>query len=207
MSEWKPTSYFWIIWETWIYVISPVCPGGRSVGRCPSIRPSCVTKTSTLICACKRFFSQVLSYLPCLQAALTAERASIMNVWLSDRSSYVLPHWDRSCRSNLLSYFLTAYWHLAILSWSHDRLVGLVVKASASRADGPGFKSCLRRNFSGVESYQWLKNWHSSGYPAWRLALQGQRWDCLARCQYTVTGEVESLICNFYLSVAARKTV
>ena len=35
-----------------------------------------------------------------------------------------------------------------------DRLVGLVVKASASRAEGPGFEFRLRRNFFGVESYQ-----------------------------------------------------
>ena len=35
-----------------------------------------------------------------------------------------------------------------------DRLVGTVVKASASRAKDPGFESCLRRDFSGVESYQ-----------------------------------------------------
>ena len=53
----------------------------------------------------------------------------------------------------------------------HDRLVGLVVKASASRAGGSGFESRLRLDFFGVESYQWLKNWHSSGYPARRLAL------------------------------------
>ena len=50
------------------------------------------------------------------------------------------------------------------------RLVGLVVKASASRAEGPGFESRLRRDFFGVESYQWLKNGHSSGYPARPLA-------------------------------------
>ena len=35
-----------------------------------------------------------------------------------------------------------------------DRLVGLVVKASASRAEGPGFESRLRRDFFGVVSYQ-----------------------------------------------------
>ena len=52
-----------------------------------------------------------------------------------------------------------------------DRLVGLVVKASASWAEEPGFESCLRQDFSGVGSYQWLKHWHSSGYPARRLAL------------------------------------
>ena len=34
------------------------------------------------------------------------------------------------------------------------RLVGLVVKASASRAECPGFESRLRRDFFGVESYQ-----------------------------------------------------
>ena len=35
-----------------------------------------------------------------------------------------------------------------------DCLVGLVVKASASRAEDPGFESRLRRVFFGVESYQ-----------------------------------------------------
>ena len=33
------------------------------------------------------------------------------------------------------------------------RLVGLVVKASASRAEDPGFESRLGRDFFGVESY------------------------------------------------------
>ena len=37
---------------------------------------------------------------------------------------------------------------------TQNRLVGLVVKASASRAEGPGFESRLRRDFFGVESYQ-----------------------------------------------------
>ena len=35
-----------------------------------------------------------------------------------------------------------------------DCLVGLVVKASASRAEDPGFESRLRRDFFGVESYR-----------------------------------------------------
>ena len=40
--------------------------------------------------------------------------------------------------------------------WRMGRLVGLVVKASATRAEDPGFDSHLRRgDFSGsVESYQ-----------------------------------------------------
>ena len=33
-------------------------------------------------------------------------------------------------------------------------LVGLVVKASASRVEDPGLESRLRRDFFGVESYQ-----------------------------------------------------
>ena len=42
----------------------------------------------------------------------------------------------------------------------HNRLV---VKASAWRAEDPGFKSRLCRDFFGV-TYR-LRNWHSSGYP------------------------------------------
>ena len=37
---------------------------------------------------------------------------------------------------------------------STDRLIGLVVKASTSRAKDPGFESRLSSDFSGVESYQ-----------------------------------------------------
>ena len=66
----------------------------------------------------------------------------------------------------------TTHWAVPIPRFPVSyRLVDLVVKVSASRAEGPGFESCLRRDFFGVESYQWLKNWHTSGYPARRLAL------------------------------------
>ena len=41
-----------------------------------------------------------------------------------------------------------------LLSAGSDRLVGLVGKASASRAEDRGFESRLRRDFFGVESYQ-----------------------------------------------------
>ena len=50
---------------------------------------------------------------------------------------------------------------------SHNRLVGLVVKASASRAD-----VSLAMGFSGSSHTSDL-NWHSSGYPARRQALNG----------------------------------
>ena len=69
-----------------------------------------------------------------------------------------------------------------------DRLVGLVVKTFASREADPGFESRLRRDFAGSSHASNLKNWHWSGYPARHLALQGQCWDWLARCQYIVTG-------------------
>ena len=52
-----------------------------------------------------------------------------------------------------------------------NRLVGLVVTASASRPEDARFESRLLRDFFGVESYQWLQNWHSSSYPARRLVL------------------------------------
>ena len=45
------------------------------------------------------------------------------------RKLYVLSHCGTSCRSNLLSHPLTVYCHRPA-----NRLVGLVVKASASRA-------------------------------------------------------------------------
>ena len=59
---------------------------------------------------------------------------------VSDRTASNLPVVDQGVMK-----------HVHFLS---DRLVGLVVKASASRAEGPWFESRLRRDFFGVESYQ-----------------------------------------------------
>ena len=80
-----------------------------------------------------------------------------------------------------------------------NRLVGLVVKASASRAEDPGFESRFRRDFSGVESYHWLKNWHSRG-----IIVSALWWPGFS---ILLLGEVESWICNFHVSVAARSIV
>ena len=81
-----------------------------------------------------------------------------------------------------------------------------MIKAPASRAEDPGFESRLRQDFSGVKSYQCLKN--SSGYPAGRYrhyrVSAGTGWPGVS---ILWLGEVENLICNSYLSVAARKTV
>ena len=68
-------------------------------------------------------------------------------------------------------YSYPSYYYCRSSGCSQTRLVGLVVKVFASRAEDPGFESRLCRDFSGVESNQWLQNWHSSGYPARRLAL------------------------------------
>ena len=45
---------------------------------------------------------------------------------------------------------------------------GLGVRLGSGRS---GLRIPLVTGFFRVESYQWLKNWHSSGYPARRLAL------------------------------------
>ena len=67
-----------------------------------------------------------------------------------------------------------------------ERFVGQVVKASASGVEDLGLESCLQRDFSGSRHTSDLK----IGTPvaARSLALQGQRWDWSAQCQYTVTG-------------------
>ena len=55
----------------------------------------------------------------------------------------------------------------------HYRLAGLVVKASASGAEEPGFESRLRRDFSGSSHTSDLK----IGIPVALQWLWGQRWD------------------------------
>ena len=58
-------------------------------------------------------------------------------------------------RNAVSSYVcLTVLFLFLCLSVFLDRLVGLVVKASASRAENPGFESRLHRDFFGVGSYQ-----------------------------------------------------
>ena len=69
------------------------------------------------------------------------------------------------------------------------RLLGLVVKAPASRAEGPGFESRLRRDFFRgrvVPVTSKLALQVATLPDAWRY--KGQHWDWSARCQYTVTG-------------------
>ena len=88
-----------------------------------------------------------------------------------------------------------------------DRLVDLVVKASTSGAEDPGFESCLRQDFSGSSHTSDLK----IGTPvailpgAWRYRVSAGT----GRPGVSILwlGEMESLICTNCLSVAARKIV
>ena len=55
---------------------------------------------------------------------------------------------------------------------ARGRLVGLVVKASTSiAADLGSIHAFAPWIFSQIVSYQWLKNWYSSTYPARHQAL------------------------------------
>ena len=92
-------------------------------------------------------------------------------------------------------------------SFFPSRLDSLMVKASASGAEGPGFQSRLRRDFSGSSHTSDFK----IGTPvatlpgAWRYGVSaGTGWPGVS---ILWLGEVESCICNFYLSVAAGKIV
>ena len=78
-----------------------------------------------------------------------------------------------------------------------------MIKASASRAEDPGFEARLRRDYSG-SSYTFGIN---IGTPvatlpgAWRYRVSAGTG--LSGVSILWLGEVDSLICSFYLSVAA----
>ena len=88
-----------------------------------------------------------------------------------------------------------------------DRLAGLLVKAFASGTKDLGFEFRLQRDFSGSSRTSDLK----IGTPlatlpgAWHYGVSaGTGWPGVS---ILWLGEVESLICNFCLSVAARQIV
>ena len=82
-----------------------------------------------------------------------------------------------------------------------------MVKASASRAEDPGFESHLHRDFCGSSHTSDLK----IGTPvvtlpgAWRYRVSAGT--AQPGVSILLLGEMESLICSFYLSVAARQIV
>ena len=92
-------------------------------------------------------------------------------------------------------------------AFSIDHLVGLVVKASVSRAEDSGFESRLSGNFFGSSPTSDLK----IGTPVATLpggcrlrVSAGTGWPCVSILRL---GEMESLICNLFLSVAAQTIV
>ena len=86
-------------------------------------------------------------------------------------------------------------------------LIGLVVEASTLGAEGPEFESHLRQDFFGLSHTSDLKiGTQVATLPgAWYYRVSAGT----GRPSVSILwlGEVESLICNFYLSVAARKIV
>ena len=86
-------------------------------------------------------------------------------------------------------------------------LFGLVVKASALRGEDPGFESCLQHHFSRSSHTSGLK----IGTPVATLPGAWCYRVSAGTGQPSVSklwlGEVESLICSFYPSVAAYKLV
>ena len=86
-------------------------------------------------------------------------------------------------------------------------LAGLVVKASTSGAEHPGFESRLRWDFSGSSHTSGLQIGTQMSAPpgAWRFRVSAGT----GRSGVSILGldKVKSLICNFYLSVAARKNL
>ena len=81
------------------------------------------------------------------------------------------------------AWYRLLHWELLV---RQNRLVGLVVKVSASGAEDPEFDSRLRRDFSGSSQTSDLK----IGTPVATLPGASRcrvSTDWLARCQYTVT--------------------
>ena len=74
-------------------------------------------------------------------------------------------------KKSILVTALSDAWHYGVSAKTGDHLVGLVVKASASRAEDPWFEFRWRQNFFESSHTADLTHWHSSGYPARRLAL------------------------------------
>ena len=114
------------------------CAGNMSCQVCPCMLHSsyrcCAGNMSCQVCPCMLHSS----YRRC------ADNMSCQVCPCMLHSSY------RRCADNMSCQVCPCMLHS---SYRHH-LVGLVVKASASRAEDPGFESHLRRDFFGVESCQ-----------------------------------------------------
>ena len=131
--------------------------------------------------------------------------AAISSVWrrLNTAAHSLSPHTLR--HQAVLCYdFCSPSGMVVSKSLLPDGLVGLVIKASTLRAEDPGFECQLRWDFFSGSS-------HTSDFKtdtpvatlpvAWRYRVSaGTGWPGVS---ILWLGEVESLIYNFYLSVAA----
>ena len=131
----------------------------------------------------------------CLKVCLTCVLPACLRAWL------YLVHiaWHNVVEQSPSALVPSAIQHAAIQT---DHRVGLVVKASASRAEDPGFESRLRSSHTsdikiGTPLVTLLGAWR------FRVSAETGRPDV----SKPWLGEVESLICSFYLSVTACKTV
>ena len=95
---------------------------------------------------------------------------------------------------------------LQLFPSSYDHLVGLEVKASASRAAVPGINSRLRWDFSGSSHTSDFKIGTPATLPdSWHYKLSAGTG--LPGVSIPWLGEIVSLICNFHLSVGGSKIV
>ena len=83
-----------------------------------------------------------------------------------------------------------------------NRLIGLVVKASALRVVDTGFKSLFRWDYSGSSHTCDLKIGTPVATLPGTLHYRVSAWSGWPDVSILWLGEMESLICNFYLSVA-----
>ena len=106
-------------------------------------------------CCCYNLWASLCFYFPCVYFSVYmygwkfVYKSVCRSAYLSVSAFLFLS----VCLSVCLSVFLPLTHPLS----TQDRLVGLVVKASASRAEGPGFESRLRGIFSGSSHTSDLK--------------------------------------------------
>ena len=128
---------------------------------------------------------------PCHTSQLAAVTTFIQKCWWNQWRVTALQQWW--C------------WRLLFLYWNPIALS--IILLSTSRAEDPGFKLCLAGIFSGSSHDSDL----NIGTPvatlpgAWCYRVSaGTGWPGVS---ILWLGEMESLVCNFYLSVAAREIV
>ena len=142
----------------------------------------------------------------------------ILSLWLQftaeNNVPVALPAWywtdfmNKNCGLFWLSIFLLTCWLCCITNTIFcDRLTGLVVKASTSGVEDLLFESHLWQDFSGLSHTSDLK----MGTPVATLPSAWHYRVSAGTGQLGVSilwpDEVESLICNFCLSVAAHNIV